>query len=133
MTDSELIAQYQKLAGTKTIEVIIKSSIPKPTQADYDFGMITRYFVKQANQKDGEIVEVSKDTFNNANSNAFYIAIQIPWKISGTNTDVYDDHGIRLYTGVATANILSTNLAEKTMSGIKNKLTNPLQFWKGSL
>lgn len=132
MTDKEI---YQRIVGgtDKNLERPIASFLPKPTQADYLHGTIIRYFARQANQPTGEITELNKTNYDRVKTQGFYLTVAVSWKISGTDKNLFDERGIRTVTGISTANSMELDLAEKTMPGLRSKLTNVYQFWKGTI
>ena len=61
----------------------ISTFIPTPSDKDYKNGYITRYFIQKANDNNSPIYEVKQSSFNKFNSNPFYKATSILWKIKG--------------------------------------------------
>jgi len=114
-------------------EIQIESYIPVITKQDRMQGYITRYFARPSNQHDGEIMEISKTTYDRVKSNPFYICVSIEWRISGDLEDktptISTPNSPRLqYTGVVTANRLSLELANETLPGMNHQITNMTQF-----
>ncbi len=98
----------------------------KPTDDDYKVKGSSRFFVKKVN--DTKIIEVNYQMFENINSN-LYTGITIYWHISGPKNDVYIKGKLQM-AGVEDLNKRIIKQSEKLMPGIKNKLINPLQFYK---
>jgi hypothetical protein len=105
--------------------------VPVPSEQDYEAGEITRYFAQQANQPDGEVLEISKQTFQALQRISLFRTVSLRWKVSGVLDDSFDAEGRLERPGVETANVAAINIASKTMPAIKRKLTNPLQLWRG--
>jgi len=95
-----------------------QSFIPKPTDEDYKFGSINRYFVQKSNDKTQPVFEVSKQTFRTKNN--LYDYIKLNWLISGLKTEV------------GRSNLITTLNADDPFPGI-SVLLFPLQYWKPSI
>lgn len=117
-------------------QFFVREYFPQPTTEDIDNEYLIRYFTRPANQHAGEIYEISKQTFDRIKTNNLYKSISMKWRVSGKLDDVMASPDIntpvRLYTGVLTANKLSLDMAESEMSGMKQKITNYAQFYKGT-
>jgi len=100
---------------------------PIPSKQDYKVGSINRYFLKKVN--DYLIVESSYENWENV-SGFLYEKIDMLWIISGPKNDVYSE-GILQSKGAMELNTEFINQTNKLMPGIKSKLPNPLQFYKG--
>jgi hypothetical protein len=100
---------------------------PLPTMQDYDKGFFERYFIRQKNTD--QIFEVSRKEFLNFQDNRFFVPFSLEWKISGPRTDVFNDAGYPVRTGVEDTNrrILETI----NQRGIEEKLNDLLQYWDG--
>ena len=90
-------------------------------------GYINRYFVQKIN--DLTITEVDKNKYNEISS-ALYNKLSIRWIISGPKDNIYKNK-ILERVGVREQNIKILNINEKKMTGIKNYLNDPLEFWGG--
>lgn len=104
--------------------------VPIISKQDIDNGSIIRYFARQSNVGHGEIIEIDKSKYDLLKTLPLYLAISIPWKISGSLDDILSGP-IRIFTGVLTANQLAVQDAENLMPGIKLKLINFQQFYQG--
>lgn len=117
--------------GLTSVE--INEYYPIITKEDIDRKRITRYFVRQANHKDGMIVEIDKQQYDGLKNHPMYQVIEMPWRIAGPLDDVpgppMANTPTRLYTGVITANKMALAQAEKEMPGMQYKILNPTQFW----
>jgi len=100
---------------------------PLPTSKDYSKGYINRYFVQKIN--DLTITEVNKNKYNDIYTN-YFNKLVIQWIISGPKNNVYKNK-ILDRKGVQEQNIEILNISENKMTGIKNYLNNPLEFWGG--
>lgn len=128
--DAALVQSYLRVATLSSLPLNVNVFIPTPSNTDYTFGEITRYFVQQVNQPNGEITEVSKQTFQALQDVSLYRTVALRWKISGLATDVFDTAGRVERPGIETANKASIKNAAKTMPAITRKLTNVFQLWK---
>lgn len=100
--------------------------VPNPVKAEYDLGKTSRYFVKKINS--GEISEVSKNNFNDV-SDILYTKVFLTWYISGPKNNIKQGYVV-INKGVTESNKESIATAEQSMKGIKNYLTDYLQFYK---
>lgn len=101
--------------------------LPRPTQADYSYGFITRYFVGKRNQK--TIIETNARDYGMTDATMFILA-KCDWQITGPRNNVYGDTMLQI-SGVEEYNRIQVNKLKKTLPGIENILTNYLQFWAG--
>ena len=116
----EKVGQKSMLNTYSEIKPTIKQSYPKttpanPTEADYEIGVIDRYFARVGNDIDKPLFEVSADDFNTPNNLYFYF--QFEWVISGVKSDV-------------------NRVNSDTIRGLQinypniNQVLFPLQLWK---
>jgi hypothetical protein len=131
MIDS--ISVYDFVTGGAENYVELNESRPSPTKEDYQKGFITRYFIKRTNQFPGEVMEISKNTFDRLTGNAFYVTIQIPWKITGPKDDYIDTSSfIKMVHGVTNSNQATIQEFVSQIPELRYKLPDLLQFWRGS-
>ena len=102
---------------------------PPIRQVDIDNGTITRYFGRKTNEPIGEILELEETLYNKLSTSSLYLTVKLPWRIAGKIEDMYTGT-IRTYTGVVSANILATLDADKQLTGILRKLSDPLQYYQ---
>lgn len=99
------------------------------TQLELKTGFIRRYFIKKIN--DNKITEINLKQFDDWKSGIIdknmYIAIRILWYITGSKPD-YIVNNIKK-SGVISKNIKQTRIANKTLLGISDILTDPLQYY----
>jgi len=126
----ELINQYIEAEGNSLLTTPVQIHVPRPTDKDYKFGEIKRYFVQKVNDPKSPVYEVTKTNFSALRKSPLYITMEVRWQISGPLDDEYDDRGVRIQTGVITANKATAQRASKSMPGIGGKLSNPLQLYK---
>jgi len=112
--------EYEKLTSIKSDKYIFAQyGLTPPKESDYSNGFFNRYFLKRHFQD--IITEVTKSTFENAKSE-YYIAIKIPWKITGP----LRDSGIT--KGVLDTNQRLVLLMEKDMVGISTYITDYTEY-----
>jgi hypothetical protein len=111
------------------VNEIVRESVPKPDDSDYERGIMTRYFCRPTVRKSGEIKEISKETCSRLQKNPLYTTLEIIWKIGGpleeSKMDVTGKYEVD--RSVKKANKATLKEAEKKMPGISAKLTNILQ------
>lgn len=131
--DREFYAQQYNPPLSLASVPIINEYYPTISDEDINKGFITRYFSRQANHSQGEILEIDQKTYNRLKNNKLFKVISLEWKIKGPLDDVNGPPNLnsptRLYTGVNTANRLITEQNNIEMPGLKYKLTNFSQFW----
>lgn len=109
------------------------SHYPNVTEEDYNRGYIDRFFIKKRNDRGNNVFEINDITYKSISKNGpvdgnLYIGIQLPWKISGPLNDVKDHIGITTIHGVKDTNRRLIAEAELKFKGIKNYLTDLLEF-----
>lgn len=92
---------YIKASNTKLNNTDVKSIPFNPTPEDLAKPFITRYFAKKLNNTPITIKEISKDTFNELQSNTVYQTLQVQFRydISDGNLNELDKKmpGIKAY------------------------------------
>jgi len=132
--NQELLNAYLSAGGRRIDSVQFSPFVPTPSQKDYDLGEIRRYFAQQANNKTGEIFELSKQDFESAKLSPLYLTASLRWKISGPAASARSTVGgksIRERSGIVEANTTAVKQAAKKMPAISQKLSNPFQLWRG--
>lgn len=125
-----LIERYKKLKTVFLNTNLPKTFFPSPTQANYDEGVIARYFVQLRDTPGSPIFEVDKEIFYKFNNSNFYKGVQINWRISGNLEDSYTTQGA-LIPSVINSNKRSIMEAEKVLPEINLYLVNLKQFYRG--
>lgn len=113
VVENDIFVKYQNIKN------LTRENYPKPNKIipnknDYEVGIFNRYFTQKANGE-GEVFEISKETFDNKSS--LYLYYELPWVIAGNREDV------RL------KNILTINTVSQDFPQIRNYL-DPLQYWR---
>ncbi len=131
-TDRDMLDAYRKNATNSSMLALTSVFIPRPTDADFDFGEIRRYFSQQTNQSSGEVVETSKLVFESLTKKSLFTVVELRWKISGLANDTTDPStGEVDVRGVRSSNKAAVVEAAKVIPNIGNKLANTLQLWRG--
>ena len=106
---------------------------PTLTGKDYQRGQIIRYFAKKRNINPPSIIEIAKDAFNDLNAKkgrynyALWTVTSVFWKISGPLRDSLNANGVKT-SGIIDTNKRLVETAEKSFKGIKQYLSNLIQF-----
>jgi hypothetical protein len=121
------ITEYKKIRSINTkYDSIIPIQI-NITPDDIKLMYITRYFLKKANEQ--IYYEISRTQYTTYQSNLdtnLYLAGSCKWYIAGERETVYQP----VYKpGVIELNTSAINELQKTLPGISQKLTNPLQYY----
>ena len=130
---SELDRQiYKEISNRyqKPPKLVTKTANPKAK--DYKKGYITRYFARQTNDENAQIIEISSKLAGKIRSNetGFYTVVQLDWKLTGDlNSKIVN--GIKM-VGVQEANRNSIAEAEKTLPKLSHVLGSLVQFYKPS-
>ena len=123
---------YRKNATNSSMLALTTTFIPRPSEADFKFGEIRRYFSQQANQSAGEITETSKGVFDALTKKSLFTVVELRWKITGSADDTTDPSTGEIdVRGVRSSNKAAVQVAAKVIPTITNKLTNTLQLWRG--
>lgn len=130
MVDAELITLLKKQSDSSFINALTATpvkTIPIVTQADARKLFLTRYFVRQVNDI-FSVVEVDKKQYVNFKENPRFITITIEWKIVGKKETQYLPSGVPIY-GVSDINRIAIADADLTFRGIRNYISDYLEFW----
>ena len=129
ITENE-ITLYKRITGRRS-EIKPIAFIPIPTESDYKFGEIIRYFCQQSNNSSSEIIEIDKGLYEALKTNPLYNVVSVRWLISGQIKDtVNPETNVTTVIGVKSSNDASVRIASKTITNIRKKLNNPLQFYR---
>jgi hypothetical protein len=128
------VIEYNGLNQTIDVNLVDPTPFtPRPTEADYKVGRITRYIARQKGGTQFRVMEIDKSTFDNLTKQrgdlnySVWRAISIQWQISGPLNDELVN-GIKVRPGIIDTNEKILNQAEKNFIGIKQYLSNPTQF-----
>jgi hypothetical protein len=114
-----------------TFKVVYPNTIvPVPSEDDYTNGYIRRYFVKKANDTNGHIFEISKETYLEYLQHPLWIVDNIKWRISGPIEPVYNSNGEMDDRGVRNSNKAAIQLSINKIKNLQLYLPNLLQFHK---
>lgn len=127
------IEGYKQLVPVNVNLVDPTPFTPRPTEEDYKVGKITRYFARQRNGTTFRLMEINKATYeaftkNRGNANtALWKVISIFWQIAGPlhNEKI---NGIQTRAGIIDTNQRILDKTEPNFIGLKQYLTDPLQF-----
>lgn len=123
--------RFTKKFNSRLDTPLFKGDLVIPTEANYTKGYYTRYIVQLKASVKPYIVEINELNYNNLNNNLnvrnAYNIVQMLWKLTGPQFDVYDGN-IRRISGVEDTNLRSLQMASKTIPLISTVFTNPLQF-----
>ena len=128
---NDLIKKYKNLKNVVVNTKIPRTFFPKPTQDNYNEGIITRYFVQLRDTPGSPIFEVDKEIFYKFNNSNFYRGVKINWRISGNLEDEFTSQGA-LTPSVINSNKRSIIEAEKVLPDINLYLVNLKQFYRGN-
>tara|TARA_B100001248_G_C27064516_1_gene311093 strand:+ start:16 stop:435 length:420 start_codon:yes stop_codon:yes gene_type:complete len=101
----------------------------EPEGSDYDSEFIRRYFAKKANEKNGNIYEISVAQYEELYTNPFYEVTKIGWKIAGPLRSVYEN-GIKVKEGVIDYNEIAFKKLRKTIPNIGSKIRSLTEYYK---
>ena len=104
----------------KRVESNFPSFEANPNDKDYKIGFIYRYFVRKRNEPTGIISEISKEMYDKFSDSPFFIAVQMRWKITGTNK-----------FEVEQLNQRSIQYTQQTMGNIDTYVKNLTKFYRG--
>lgn len=105
------------------------TTVPTPTEEDYELQFINRYFIQRVNDDNGFIFEVDETEYHNLQQNPYWKKLKMRWRISGPIDSVYD--GVDLIDiGVKKSNEGSIYEASRILKNIGLYLPNILQFYK---
>ena len=110
---------YSQYTNIKNIdrENYPSNNTPDITEDDYNTGIIRRYFIQKANDKNALVYEISESDFNK--NLTLYNKTSFNWVISGIKEDARSQNRITIRN------------TERNFKGI-NKILFPLQYWRPS-
>lgn len=130
MIDNQLLNLLKKkseLTFVKGLTAAPVKVVPIVTQADAAKKVLTRYFVRQVNDKLSS-VEIDKKQYDQFKLNPRFIVTSFDWKIVGKQDTEYLPSGVPIY-GVADTNRQTVATEDLTFEGLRSYITNYLEFW----
>lgn len=104
--------------------------VPSPNDMNYANGSIERYFTQKTNDIYGFVYEINIQTYNELQTNPYWIVGLIRWRISGPIDIVYTEDGKIKDKGVRESNKASIVEGQKIIKNLGLYLPNILQFYK---
>lgn len=104
------------------------SNRPKITPTDITRGYTMRYFARHISIP--KIIEIDKRQYDVFKFDSLYITLELKWMINGFASNTVANDGSIIY-GVRHQNQMTLGFAEQKISGIKNFLRNPLEYFQG--
>jgi hypothetical protein len=102
--------------------------VPIPTETDYQFGFIRRYFCQKVSDRNGFVFEISSEVYNELKSSPFWKVSDLKWRISGPILATYQSTGEVDDMGVRASNQSSLRNVGSVITNIALYLPNLLQF-----
>ena len=102
--------------------------VPAPTETDYQFGFIRRYFCQKVSDRNGFVFEISSEVYNELKSSPFWKVSDLKWRISGPILATYQSTGEVDDMGVRASNQSSLRNVGSVITNIALYLPNLLQF-----
>jgi len=123
---------YKNLINNKTQYTFLnpETTVPIPTENEYDNGFMNRYFCQRVNDDNGFIFEINIDIFDELKNNPYWKTSTIRWRLSGPIEPVYNDLGKIIDIGVKQSNKNSISIVSIVLKNIDLYLPNILQFHK---
>ena len=130
----KLKTQYDSLLNKAQLYIDgskIEQYAPKLSAKDYQLGVIKRYFIQKANDKNSPIFEIGKRTAPKYRENPLYNLAEIDWVISGEETEKTIGE-VKQTISPEQMNKLSIQSASKVIPNLFLYLPNLLQYFKGN-
>ena len=125
-----IVDRYKQLVNSPLKEETIKTYIPKPVDADYIRGFITRCFIQKTNDKGSPIYEISFKNSSKYKRNPLYTVVELKWRIRGPKETKYNNEGNIIDKSVSESNRIAIKLVSHLIPNLKLYLPNLLQFYK---
>lgn len=104
--------------------LILKNDYIKPTDKDYEKGVLYRYFVQD--RRTNAIIEANYKNYIKLRALNYTVTAKVEWILEGPIADV--NNGLYIYFGAASQNKESILAAEKTIIGLSQIISNYGQF-----
>ena len=109
---------------------IPQTVVPSPTDDDYYYGVLNRFYTQKPNDLNGFVYEIDSNTYDILKENPYWLIGSIYWRIAGPLDMVYNDNGMVIDKGVFNSNTASIRLGAETLKNLGLYLPNILQFYK---
>lgn len=130
MIDNDLLQKLYPKAPQKYsagLQELPTPHLPTVTQRDAENKFMYRYFARSANDTN-YIVEINEADFIKFSKNPRFYTTKITWKIIGKKETITLLSGTQIY-GIADINRQVVANADLTFKGLRNYITDYLQFW----
>jgi len=130
MLDSRVVDELYKKKESDLKDLLNINPYPaRPvvTQQDAKAGYLTRYFIRPVNDA-STIMEIDKTQYENLKSNVRFVSISVKWRIVGKKETKMFATGVNIY-GVGDMNRIEVANADVTFGGLKNYISDYLDFW----
>jgi hypothetical protein len=116
--ENAILNLYNNISSNSPFNILYNSEIVVKEE-DIENGYLDRFFCRQINDDQSEIVELSKKMYNKEKYNVLYKFVELRWKITGTNEN-----------DVKSTNLNTIIEVDYSFPGIKNHLIGRLsQFF----
>lgn len=105
-----------------------KTIVPTPTERDYQYGFIRRYFCQKVSDRNGFVFEIPIEVYDELISNPFWKTSDLKWRISGPIMATYHSNGDVDDIGVRASNKFALRNVGSIINNIGLYLPNLLQF-----
>tara|TARA_Y100001937_G_scaffold116841_1_gene169298 strand:- start:1124 stop:1786 length:663 start_codon:yes stop_codon:yes gene_type:complete len=132
---NKLKNQYNSLLNKAQLYIDgskIEQYAPKISAKDYQLGVIKRYFIQKANDKNSPIFEISKRTAPKYRENPLYNLAEIDWVISGQEAEKTIGE-VTQKLSPEQMNKLSIQSVSKIIPNLFLYLPNLLQYFEGNI
>lgn len=125
-SDSQPLESLDRLEAEHGDDVtsIFKVEFVPPTEKQLANGTFKRYFLQDKRNKN--IVEITKDKFDNLETNLFTKKLAVDWTLTPPAKDVYFN-GVR-FDGAETKNRQAIQQASQTIEGLQDYIKDYTQF-----
>jgi len=130
--ENPMATRYKSLLkneASQFSDITIRQSKPELTETDYKKGVIKRYFIQKANDKDSPIYEISRRESSKYSRDNRYNLVVMDWVIAGGDTYKITGDISKTITPKE-QNSLSISDAQKVIPNINLYLPNLLQYYK---
>jgi len=106
-------------------------SSPRPLKKDYRKGYFLRYFIKQRNDNEARILEISKDQYekllpDSGINPSFYKGVSFKWKLKGPKNDIITNTNTIQVPGIEDTNKRTVHSYNRDLVGLNLVIGNKL-------